>query len=114
VALFASGGYTGDWGTLDGKLAFLHEKELVLNQKDTENLLDSVKILRNIMFNADASAGSRLGGLTNRNKLKNDLPNETIEQNVKIEASFPNVNSKREIEEAFDNLVNLAAQKVLR
>ena len=31
---YATGGYTGDWGG-DGKIAVLHEKELVLNQKDT-------------------------------------------------------------------------------
>jgi len=40
--------------------------------------------------------------------------NDTIEQNVHIEASFPNVDSKREIEEAFNDLVNLAAQRVMR
>jgi hypothetical protein len=39
---------------------------------------------------------------------------ESVEQNVHIEASFPSVNSKREIEEAFRDLVNLAAQRVMR
>jgi hypothetical protein len=34
ISSFASGGYTGDWGT-DGKLALLHEKEIVLNEEDT-------------------------------------------------------------------------------
>jgi hypothetical protein len=34
----ASGGYTGEWGS-EGKLAFLHEKELVLNADDTANFL---------------------------------------------------------------------------
>jgi hypothetical protein len=30
IKAFNTGGYTGEWGT-DGKLAMLHEKELVLN-----------------------------------------------------------------------------------
>jgi len=38
---FASGGYTGSWGN-EGKLALLHEKELVLNADDTKNFLQGV------------------------------------------------------------------------
>jgi hypothetical protein len=37
-----------------------------------------------------------------------------IEQNMNIEAVFPNVNSKREIEEAFYELANMAAQRALK
>jgi hypothetical protein len=33
-ASFDTGGYTGVWGP-EGKMAFLHEKELVLNASDT-------------------------------------------------------------------------------
>jgi hypothetical protein len=33
-----------------------------------------------------------------------------LEQNVKIEASFPGVTDRNEIEEAFNNLVNKASQ----
>ena len=32
ASMYASGGYTGEWGS-DGKLAILHEKELVLGLK---------------------------------------------------------------------------------
>jgi hypothetical protein len=32
-------GYTGKWNSTDGKMAILHEKELVLNASDTENML---------------------------------------------------------------------------
>jgi len=39
---------------------------------------------------------------------------DSLEQNVHIDASFPNVNSKREIEEALSDLVNLAAQRAMR
>jgi hypothetical protein len=42
---FKTGGYTGEWGP-EGKLAILHEKELVLDKDDTKNLLDSMEILK--------------------------------------------------------------------
>jgi hypothetical protein len=35
---------------------------------------------------------------------------EMLEQNVHIEASFPNVQDRNEIEEAFNNLINTASQ----
>ena len=41
IAGYDTGGYTGAWGA-EGKLALLHEKELVLNKEDTENLLASI------------------------------------------------------------------------
>ena len=39
---------------------------------------------------------------------------EPLEQNVHIEASFPNVSDRNEIEEAFSNLINLASQYAYR
>jgi len=42
---FDTGGYTGSWGS-DGKLAMLHEKELVLNKFDTKNILEAVKLIK--------------------------------------------------------------------
>jgi hypothetical protein len=35
---------------------------------------------------------------------------EILEQNVHIEASFPGVSDRNEIEEAFNNLINTASQ----
>jgi hypothetical protein len=32
IAAFETGGYTGTWGDAEGRLAFLHQGELVLNQ----------------------------------------------------------------------------------
>ena len=57
---------------------------------------------------------ARLGDI--RNNITNPAMslNEGIEQNVHIDATFPNVNSKREIEEAFNDLVNLATQRAMR
>ena len=37
--------------------------------------------------------------------------NDIVDQNVRIEANFPNVTDKYEIQEAINNLVNLASQK---
>jgi hypothetical protein len=44
----ATGGYTGDWAGPFGKLAFLHQKELVLNKEDTGNLLAAMEFLNRI------------------------------------------------------------------
>ena len=46
---FDTGGYTGDWSGTEGKMAMLHKKEMVLNAKDTKNMLEAVKILRQYM-----------------------------------------------------------------
>lgn len=40
-----TGGYTGEWAGQDGKLALLHKKELVLNEKQTSHILDTAKIM---------------------------------------------------------------------
>lgn len=47
VSSFDAGGYTGKWGS-SGKLAMLHEQELVLNKSDTSNVLKIVELTRNI------------------------------------------------------------------
>ena len=45
VGSYDTGGYTGDWHSDEGRLAILHQKELVLNAKDTENILKTVQLL---------------------------------------------------------------------
>lgn len=50
VAAFDTGGYTGT-GLGSGKLAVLHDKELVLNKTDTENMLKAVETVREISQN---------------------------------------------------------------
>jgi TP901 family phage tail tape measure protein len=45
---FDTGGYTGNFGP-GGKLAMLHEKEIVLNKKDTANLFATVDVVRRIV-----------------------------------------------------------------
>ena len=111
---FDTGGYTGDWAGSYGKLAFLHQKELVLNQGDTENFLASMEVLERILQMIDLqSASSQIGGLLNSPSI-GPASSEPLEQNVHIEASFPNVSDRNEIEEAFNNLINLASQYAYR
>ena len=103
---FATGGYTGEFN--GGKLAFLHQKELILNEADTANLLASVKIIRSI---ADA-IGLRAAAANTESPIAPGFISGqgTLEQTVTIHAEFPNATNHSEIEEAFANLVNRATQ----
>ena len=115
IARLNTGGYTGEWGN-SGKLAFLHQKELVLNAQDTENILNTVAIMRNLMASMNESILSRLAGITagSIQGLDSIGNNSGLEQNVHIEANFPNATSSNEIEEALRNLVNVASQRVTK
>lgn len=104
---FDTGGYTGSWGS-DGRLAILHEKEIVLNKDDTENLLDTVAMVRQIVARLGQQAAWTAFRDLNAGGATSSV--QTLEQNVHIEASFPNATDHNEIEQAFENLVNLASQ----
>lgn len=115
---FATGGYTGIFD--DAKLAFLHQKELVLNQSDTENILAAVQAVRTIgtdlfksiekSLDGNAIAAMALMG-QKLNPVATAPIQDSIEQTVHIDkVEFPNVTSRTEIEEAFISLTNDAAQ----
>ena len=107
---FDTGGYTGEWDGGYGKLAFLHSKELVLNQGDTANFLASMELLDSIIKTIDLySANAQWSGLLSTPTFGN-YGSEPLEQNVHIEASFPGVTDKNQIEEAFNDIINLASQ----
>jgi len=91
---FASGGYTGEWENNNGKLALLHQKELVLNEPDTKNLLNTISILKTIDTSLNTNLISKIQDI-NYQLVKENSNSAVIEQQVHIEASFPNVNSKR-------------------
>lgn len=117
ISGYDTGGYTGDWGDDDGRLAILHKKELVLKDTDTENMLMAVGIVRDMasmLNNLNTNVMDRLFGLsTGLNVPMSSISaaSDTLEQNVHIDASFPNVQNSHEIEDAFNNLVNIASQR---
>ena len=108
----STGGYTGDWAGSFGKLAFLHQKELVLNKQDTENLLTAMEFLNRIISAIDLqSMNNSLGGLLSSPSLgRVGDEGGILEQQVHIEASFPGITEHSELEQAFNNLINEAAQ----
>lgn len=118
---YDTGGYTGRWQSADtgmytgewpsgsvrrnGRLAWLHQKELVLNAHDTENFLDAMEIVRQL----DNLTNWMANGLGDLAIPKVTTESSELEQNVHIEAEFPNVTDHNEIEQAFNNLVNMAS-----
>ncbi len=114
---YASGGYTGTWGKdsgLDGnngKLAFLHQKELVLNQQDTENILEAVQVMRSIM---DITKMASLGSSGFDARRISQTATDTIEQRVEITAEFPAANSADDIRQALLGLSDAAMQYAYR
>lgn len=109
AGVFDTGGYTGAWGP-EGKLAVLHEKEMVLNKSDTENILQAVDMVRQISTGIDQQASYQRIATLITQTLQEKKDNDVLEQHVTIEARFDNVRDRYEIEAAFDNLINKASQ----
>lgn len=83
---FRSGGYTGDWSGDGGKVALLHKKELVLNQGQTKDILDSAKIIE---------------------RIKNALPKLNLPSNLTVpetNAVQPNVTTTYEVNVNVENM----------
>lgn len=111
---YDTGGFTGKWGK-DGKLAVLHEKELVLNKEDTSNILSVVDMVRQITSTLGAQGNYLSNSISNfSNVLNGEYGQQQLQQQVHIDASFPNVQSHSEIELALNNLINSASQYVNR
>lgn len=115
AASFDTGGYTGTWdnstNNATGKMAVLHEKEIVLNKYDTANLLEAVKLQRNLtekLQNAKISASSTINKV-NETVNNNRVDNSTTTQPITIYADFPNANNSSEIEAAFQGLFGKAS-----
>lgn len=111
---YDTGGYTGAWSDGDsnaknGKLAYLHQKELVLNASDTENILKAVDLVRQMVQSLKSSAVTDVFGNI-ANSISAQPSGETVEQNVHITAEFPNANNASEIETALLSLNERAIQ----
>ena len=114
IKQYDTGGYTGSWGP-EGRMAMLHQKEIVLNAHDTENFLAAVEIVRSIATQLENNAlrtSQGLGSLVTAAAVNNNR--EVLEQNVTIHAEFPNATDHNEIELAFNDLINQASQYVNR
>lgn len=110
---YDTGGYTGEFA--DGKLAILHEKELVLNKEDTRNILDAVDMVRQIAMVEKALDGSAIAAMAlmgDRLASAQIQPTPSqLDQTIHIDnIEFPNVTSSDEIKEAFKTIANDAAQ----
>ncbi|MFY0326895.1 phage tail tape measure protein, partial [Bacillus sp. YIM B13590] len=124
VSSFDTGGYTGT-GLGGGKLAFLHDKELILNKTDTENMLQAVKEVRKLskidldaekqvkpdlskykdILSSVSFAAGKLG-LPNLNAnvktnvpnsiVNNNTENSTVNNDVKLQFTITEANNAKE------------------
>ena len=122
---FKSGGYTGDWSGqgvdgMGGRMAVLHQKELVLNESDTSNMLAAVEALR--QMNIDKLAQSILATsiATAQMQIQTQLLSAQLSglrdqyessRNTTINADFSGVRTADEILRAFEELENYGLQQ---
>ena len=121
---YATGGYTGTWnnGSSDGRLAVLHQKELVLNESDTKNFLSGINTLRDMsavngsisdsiaraIANTIVDLGQRKTGV-----ITTATNNSSSTENYfNITAEFPNASNVDDIREAILSLPNIASQYI--
>ena len=78
--------------------------ELILNNTDTQNILDAVRNMREVVRMKMSSMNTNIQKQTEGN----------VDQTVSIDATFPNVSVAAEIEEALNNLINQAVQYATR
>lgn len=109
---YDTGGYTGQWNdgnknAKNGKLAVLHQKELVLNATDTQNILAAVSMIRKLSFsNQGTLKDLSIAGINNISSTYSP----TTEQRVEIQASFPNATDADDIRQALIGLSDKAYQ----
>ena len=119
----ASGGYTGEWGDSSGRIALLHQKELVLNADDTKNFLSGINTIRSMVasngsieaavLRAASNMAYSLGNISPGTVYSGGTTNNNPTENIfNITAEFPNANSVDEIREAILSLPNIASQYV--
>ena len=123
---YKSGGYTGNWSGsgidgIGGRLAVLHQKELVLNESDTANMLKAVSLLREIpidsFINSILGVTASISGLLSR--VGTDLQQQASSvsaqtennyRNMTVNADFSGVRSAEAIYQALTELENQYSQ----
>ena len=73
-------------------------------------MLNAVEIMRNITDNIGADILGKIAGV-GAIGMNGTIGSSLLDQNVHIEATFPGVTSSIEIQDALNNLVNMAAQR---
>ena len=68
--------------------------------------------MRNLALSLGSNVLGRLASISATATPQSLMNGETLEQNVHIEAQFPNVTNSKEIEDALNNLVNSASQRI--
>ena len=121
---FRTGGYTGEQADDSGRLAVLHQKELVLNADDTKNFLAGINTIRdltalngsisNSIVNAIAGMVVSLAGIQPSSVQGQAAASSTSNDVYNITAEFPNAYSAEEIKQAILSLPNYASQYVNR
>ena len=121
-ATYATGGYTGEWnnGSTDGRLAYLHQKELVLNESDTSNFLEGINTIRDMSSLNGSISKAIVSSVANMvlalSKHDINVPAGANSESTSagdvfnITAEFPNANDVNEIRQAILSLPNLASQ----
>ncbi len=105
-ASFDTGGMTGSWGN-EGKLAVLHEKELILNKSDTANMLKALNVSQSLvdtfknitMPNILSDISFKLPDLSKLNKSSNNYNSPLVENKI-----YMTNNTPFEVEDNMDNM----------
>ena len=113
-----SGGYTGSWGDDSGRWALLHQKELVLNENDTKNMLSAVQILRSIpysviaqsLINSSTNTASALSGINSGISGLAAAATNNESKTMVVNADFSGVHDADEIYQALLELENYGLQ----
>lgn len=102
---FDTGGYTGNWSGSDGKIAMLHKKELVLNEEQTRNILNSAKVLEKLKSLMPKLLDPSLDGLAKANAQAQVIQEGDINVNVEVD-KFTGTKQER------DNLISTINQSL--
>lgn len=111
---YRTGGYTGDWNDTDGKIGILHEKELILNQDDTRNILNAVDMVRSMT--ALARNGNyndiirQSAGVVDMASVVQPMTENMGETIYQVECTFPNATKVDEIQQAILSLPDIVPQ----
>ena len=118
IKTYKTGGYTGTWadgipGTDNGRLAILHQKELVLNEEQTKDILAAAQLVKSMTTALQNSVFSNIASGLGSVFAKSDF-SQPIEQSVVINADFPAAESAAEIRMALEDLSNQASMYAFR